>query len=195
MLSPTLKTGLSDYEIGRKIRTLRLKKKMGLVELGRHSGLSPALLSKIERGRLFPTLPTLLRIALVFSVGLEFFFAGAREKPLLAVVRKAERVKLPDQPGSPDVSYRFESLDYPATERRFNSYWAEFLPVAPEKIRAHAHPGVEFIYVLRGALGVRVGEEEHALALGDAMYFDSTVPHCNRSRGRGACGAIVVTAA
>src|SRR6187455_3259692 len=97
MLSPTLRTGLSDYDIGRKIRTLRLKKKMGLVELGRHTGLSPALLSKIERGRLFPTLPTLLRIALVFSVGLEFFFAGAREKPLLAVVRKAERVQLPER--------------------------------------------------------------------------------------------------
>ena len=99
MLSATLQTGLSDYEIGRKIRALRLKKKMGLVELGRHTGLSPALLSKIERGRLFPTLPTLLRIALVFGVGLEFFFVGAREKPLLAVVRKAERVQLPDQPG------------------------------------------------------------------------------------------------
>ena len=104
MLSATLKTGLSDYEIGRKIRALRLKKKMGLVELGKHTGLSPALLSKIERGRLFPTLPTLLRIALVFGVGLEFFFAGAREKPLLAVVRKAERVRLPDQPGARDIS-------------------------------------------------------------------------------------------
>jgi len=194
MLSPTLKTGLSGYEIGRKIRALRLKKKMGLVELGRHTGLSPALLSKIERGRLFPTLPTLLRIALVFSVGLEFFFVGAREKPLLAVVRKAERVRLPDQPGARDISYKCESLDYPATERRFNSYFADFLPVSPDKLRVHVHPGVEFIYVLQGALGVRVGEEEHALARGDAMYFDSTVPHGYRSRGRGACSAIVVTA-
>lgn len=76
MLTTTLQTGLSEYAIGEKIRALRLKKKMGLVELGKHSGLSPALLSKIERGRLFPTLPTLLRIALVFSVGLEFFFAA-----------------------------------------------------------------------------------------------------------------------
>ena len=56
MLSATLEAGLSDYAIGGKIRALRLKKKMGLVELGQHSGLSPALLSKLERGRLFPTL-------------------------------------------------------------------------------------------------------------------------------------------
>ena len=76
MLSKTLQDGLNDYGIGAKIRALRLKKKIGLVELGKHTGLSPALLSKIERGRLFPTLPTLLRIALVFGVGLEYFFAG-----------------------------------------------------------------------------------------------------------------------
>ena len=150
MLTATLKTGLNGYGIGAKIRALRLKKKMGLVELGRHTGLSPALLSKIERGRLFPTLPTLLRIALVFSVGLEFFFAGAREKPLVAVVRKAQRVRLPERPGARQVAYRFESLDYPATERRFNSYYAEFFPVAPAGLRPHAHPGVEFIYALAG---------------------------------------------
>ena len=78
MLSATLQEGLVEYGIGAKIHTLRLKKKMGLVELGQHTGLSPAMLSKIERGRLFPTLPTLLRIALVFSVGLDFFFSGAR---------------------------------------------------------------------------------------------------------------------
>src|SRR4029079_18387709 len=124
MLSATLKSGLSDYEIGRKMRALRLKKKMGLVELGKHTGLSPALLSKIERGRLFPTLPTLLRIALVFSVGLEFFFAGSRDKPLVAVVRKHTRVALPDHPGARDIAYRFESLDYLAAEKGFNSYSA-----------------------------------------------------------------------
>lgn len=100
MLSATLNQGLSEYAIGAKIRALRLKKKMGLVELGRHTGLSPAMLSKIERAKLHPTLPTLLRIALVFSVGLEYFFAGSREKPLIAVMRKADRVRLPDRPGA-----------------------------------------------------------------------------------------------
>src|SRR6187399_2429981 len=100
MLSKTLQDGLNDYRIGATIRTLRLKKKIGLVELGKHTGLSPALLSKVERGRLFPALPTLLRIALVFGVGLEFFFAGARENPLVAVVRKDQRVRLPDRPGA-----------------------------------------------------------------------------------------------
>jgi transcriptional regulator with XRE-family HTH domain len=194
MLSKTLQDGLNDYEIGAKIRTLRLKKKIGLVDLGRHTGLSPALLSKIERGRLFPTLPTLLRIALVFGVGLEYFFAGAREKPLVAVTRKHQRVELPERQGAREAAYRFASLDYPATERRFNCYCAEFLPVAAEKLRPHDHPGVEFIYVIHGTLNVHMNGEAHALDAGDSIYFDSTVPHAYRRSGSRLCSAVVVTA-
>lgn len=195
MLSATLTAGLNGYGIGAKIRSLRLKKKMGLVDLGQHTGLSPALLSKIERGRLFPTLPTLLRIALVFSVGLDFFFAGAREKPLIAVVRKAERVRLPERPGLEQAAYRFESLDYPATERRFNSYYAEFLAVAPDALRPHAHPGVEFIYALAGTLVVNIAGDDYALKTGDCVYFDSGLPHAYRRSGGRACSALVVTSA
>ena len=195
MLSATLQEGLQDYAIGEKVRALRLKKKMGLVELGQHTGLSPALLSKIERGRLFPTLPTLLRIALVFSVGLEFFFTGAREKPLVAVVRKADRASFPERSGETDVAYRFESLDFPATERRFNSYLAEFFPVDPEAMRRHVHPGAEFLYVLEGRLSVHVNNDEYALEAGDSMYFDSSNAHGYRRSGGKSCTAVVVTTA
>ena len=195
MLSSTLQEGLGEYAIGEKVRALRLKKKMGLVELGKHTGLSPAMLSKIERGRLFPTLPTLLRIALVFSVGLDFFFAGAREKPLVAVVRKDQRITLPDRAGARDVAYRFQSLDYPAAERRFSAYHAEFFPVPADKLRPHTHPGVEFIYAIEGVLVVHIAGEEHAVHAGDSMYFDSMLPHGYRRTGSHVCTAIVVTSA
>jgi len=194
MLSATLQHGLREYAIGEKLRALRLKKKMGLVELGRHTGLSAALLSKIERGRLFPTLPTLLRIALVFGVGLEFFFAGARDKPLRALVRKHDRVALPDRAGARDPAYRFESLDYPATERRFNTFSAEFYPVPAERRRPHAHPGVEFIYAMEGSLAVQFDDGEQVLEEGDSLYFDSSRPHAYSRVGRRTARAIVVTA-
>jgi transcriptional regulator with XRE-family HTH domain len=194
MLSKTLQEGLNGYAIGAKVRALRLKRKIGLVDLGKHTGLSPALLSKIERGHLFPTLPTLLRIALVFGVGLEFFFAGAREKPLIAVTRKRERVELPDRAGARDKAYRFASLDYPATERRFNSYYAEFFPVAPERLRPHDHAGVEFIHVIAGTLSVHLDGTEYPLEPGDAIYFDSTIPHAYRRSAGRTCSAVVITA-
>ena len=99
MLSPALREGLRAYAIGPKIRSIRLKKKMGLVELGQHTGLSPAMLSKIERGQLFPTLPTLLRIAMVFSVGLDYFIAANRDKPVLGISRHRDRLRLPEKAG------------------------------------------------------------------------------------------------
>src|SRR5436305_4117504 len=112
MLSETLTDGLRRYKIGSKIRALRLKKKLGLVQLGGHTGLSPALLSKIERGNLFPTLPTLLRIAMVFGVGLEHFFVETEDRPLVSVTRKKDRLRLPNRPAEETPSYFFESLDF-----------------------------------------------------------------------------------
>jgi transcriptional regulator with XRE-family HTH domain len=189
VLSDTLRDGLEAYGIGPRIRALRLKKSMGLVELGRHSGLSPALLSKVERGRLYPTLPTLLRIALVFSVGLDHFFAGPR-KPA-AVVRRAERLRLPDTPDD-DPSFYFESLDFPIAERKLSGYFAEFVHPAPAKPRTHEHVGGELIYMLQGSLEVLIGDDSYRLKTGDSMYFDSGVPHAYRSRGGRPARALVV---
>jgi len=110
-ISDTISEGLGRYSIGEKLRTLRLRKSMGLVELGKHTGLSAALLSKLERGKLFPTLPTLLRIAMVFGVGLDYFFTDDRKRRVVGVVRRQERVRFPERPGTPDVPYYFECLD------------------------------------------------------------------------------------
>ena len=193
MLSPTLREGLKAYAIGPKIRAIRLKKKMGLVELGKHTGLSPAMLSKIERGQLFPTLPTLLRIAMVFSVGLDYFVAPERDKPMVGISRHQDRLRLPEKAGGKEQAYEFESLDYPAVQRLLNSYYAEFFTVLPEKLRRHQHAGAEFIYVLSGTLTVHIGDEQHTLETRDSIYFDSTVPHGYRKSGAKACCAIVVT--
>jgi transcriptional regulator with XRE-family HTH domain len=58
---------IAEKHIGERIKRLRLKKSMGLVELGRHTGLSASFLSQLETGRVVPTLRNLARIAMVFS--------------------------------------------------------------------------------------------------------------------------------
>ena len=140
-------------------RALRLEKDLGQVQLAQHTGLSPALLSKIERGQLFPTLPTLLRIAMVFGVGLEHFFVESGERPSVAITRKQDRVRLPDRPGAATPSYLFESLNFPATDRNIEAYYAEF-PPSSKPSEPHQHPGAEFIYLLRGRLIVNVGGDD-----------------------------------
>lgn len=189
----TISEGLGRYSIGEKLRTLRLRKSMGLVELGKHTGLSAALLSKLERSKLFPTLPTLLRIAMVFGVGLDYFFTDERKRRAVGVVRKAERVRFPERPGVQDVQYYFECLDYRATERKLSAYLADFQEGAPEKLKPHQHAGVEFLYVTKGSLTVKIGSDEYALEAEDAIYFDSAVPHSYRRRGAKACTGVIVT--
>lgn len=182
MAQPTLADELHRYEIGPKLRALRLKKKLGLVELGRHTSLSPALLSKLERDKMFPTLQTLLRIAMVFSVDLDCFFADHRKHRALAVVRR-------------DPAYHFESLTFPVAEPKCEAYLATLHPVADGKARPHEHAGVEMIYVLSGELEVTGETSVHALESGDAMYFGASVSHSYRRTGRTSCSALIVSVA
>ena len=184
--------GLEHYEIGAKIRALRLKKKLGLAQLSAHTGFSTALLSKIERGHLFPTLPTLLRIALVFGVGLDYFFVDHKDRLTVAVIRKAERLRLPDDPGRNPPCYLFESLDFPVTNRKMEAYYAEF-PINSQPSEPHRHTGTELIYVITGQLAVKVDGEDIRLDRGDAATFDSDLPHSYRREGRSECKVIVVT--
>ena len=195
MAEPTLTDELRRYEIGDKLRALRLKKKLGLVELGRHTGLSPALLSKLERGKMFPTLQTLLRIAMVFSVDLDYFFSDHRKHRAFAIVRRSARQRFPEAPGRRDPAYHFESLTFPVPEPRCEAYVATFHLVADGNAHPHEHGGVETIYVLSGELGVTVEAVEHTLETGDAMYFDASVPHSYRRAGRTACSALIFSVA
>jgi transcriptional regulator with XRE-family HTH domain len=192
MASDTITKGLKKYGIGSKLRRLRLRKSMGLLELSKHTGLSPALLSKLERDVMYPTLPTLLRIAMVFSVGLDYFFTP-EPKPVLEIVRKKERLRFPESPEAKEVAYHFESLDYPAQRRPLNAYLAEFESIEAKHGRVHEHPGVEFLYVMSGKLELRTREESHEMSEGDAVYFDSAAPHGYRRIGAKRTTALVVT--
>jgi len=192
MASETITKGLNRYAIGNKLRRLRLRKSMGLLELSKHTGLSPGLLSKLERDVMYPTLPTLLRIAMVFSVGLEYFF-NPEPKPVVEIVRKKDRLRFPDSPDAAQAAYYFESLDFPVPNRPLNSYLAEFEPITEEQIRLHEHPGVELLYLLSGRLEVRIGGDKHELTEGDSIYFDCRVPHGYRRIGSKRTTALVVT--
>ena len=193
MVNRTILEGLKPYAVGEKLRTLRLKKSMGLIELGKHTGLSAAMLSKLERDKLFPTLPTLLRIAMVFGVGLDFFFTDERKRHVVSVVRRSERMRFPEIPSRSGIAYHFESLDFKANERKLNAYYAEFEAVPPEKTRLHQHPGVEFLYVINGKLELTIGSDAHSLDAGDSIYFDSGVRHHYRRASKESCNAIIVT--
>ena len=183
---------IAEKRIGERIKRLRLKKSMGLVELGKHTGLSASFLSQLETGRVVPTLRNLSRIAMVFSKDLSYFFES-EPNALFRIHRRKERVRLP-QTGVNFPTYYFESLGYMVPDRHMDPYFAEFLPLTKDmETKAHMHPGFEFLYVLEGELEIRHGDQACTLEAGDALYFDATTPHSYQCAGKKSAGAIIVT--
>jgi transcriptional regulator with XRE-family HTH domain len=183
---------IAEKRIGERIKHLRLKKSMGLVDLGRHTGLSASFLSQLETGRVVPTLRNLARIAMVFSKDLSYFF-DPEPQTLFRVHRRSERVRLP-QSGVDDPAYFFESLGYQVPDRQLDPYFAEFLPAKEGRMaRAHQHAGCEFLYLLTGALDVRHGESTHHIEAGDAIYFDANTIHNYACKGKVPATAVIVT--
>lgn len=189
----TVQRALSSYDIGKKLKALRLKKKIGLVDLGKHTGLSASMLSQLENGKMFPTLPTLARIGMVFDVGLEYFFADRRRKSLFSIVKAGERMRFPERADAPDPSYFFECLAFSTQEKSLQAYLAEVRPVSPDEATEHYHPGAEFVHVLSGELIIRYVDEDNTLSAGDSVYFDSSQPHAYRAGGGSVCRVIVIT--
>ena len=183
---------ITEKRIGERIKYLRLKKSMGLVELGRHTGLSASFLSQLETGRVVPTLRNLARIAMVFGKDLNFFFEP-EPQTLFRVHRAKDRVKQP-QSGVSDPQYYFESLGYLVPDRQLDPYLAEFLPIGRDKEpRAHQHIGCEFLYLQTGKLDVQHGEVTHHVEAGDAIYFDAAVTHSYKCAGDEPATALIVT--
>jgi transcriptional regulator with XRE-family HTH domain len=191
----TIERILSAYEIGRKLRQLRLRKKLALADLGKHTGLSPSMLSQLENGRLTPTLPTLARISMVFDVGIEHFFGNKRGAKLFSVVRAGERMRFPDRSDAPEPTFFFECLTFASEGKGLQSFIAEFPHRKPGIAREHFHEGSEFLYILEGSLEIRFQGEDHLLKAGDSLHFDSSEPHSYRGASKTGARAIVVTSA
>ena len=189
----TIQRVLSSFELGRKLHQLRLRKKLALVDLGKHTGLSPSMLSQLENGKMVPTLPTLARIAMVFDVGLEHFFGDKRGHKLFSIVRAKERMRFPERADIPTPSYFFECLAFSTQGKGLQAYLAEFPRRTATDASEHFHDGSEFLFVLEGALTIRFQGEDHDLHAGDSLHMDSSEPHCYRGKGKTGARAIVIT--
>lgn len=183
---------IEGKRIGERIKFLRQRKHMGLVELGRYTGLSASFLSQLETGRVVPTLRNLARIAMVFSRDLSYFFEPERPE-LFRVVRAKDRPRLP-QTGAVDPTYFFESLGQVPVDQPITPYVAEFLP--PDHHRqttAHQHTGAEFLYMLTGRLRLMHDSRTEVLESGDAVYFDPSAKHSYECAGEETCTALILT--
>lgn len=182
---------LAEAHLGQRIKRLRLKRSMGLVELGRQTGLSASFLSQLETGRVVPTLRNLARVALVFGKDLSYFF-DCGENGVFRVQRGKDRVRLPM--GSPEPNYIAESFGILIPEGGLRPCMAEFLPGdnrAP--FYPGQYPGVEMVYVLEGKLDVQRNGEKHLLGPKDVLYVSGETERSYRCNGESAAKALIIS--
>jgi transcriptional regulator with XRE-family HTH domain len=73
-------TGLSDINIGAKLRAARREKNLSLRQLAAKAAVSASLLSQIENGKANPSVRSLYGIAEALSVSIDYFFANAADE-------------------------------------------------------------------------------------------------------------------
>lgn len=171
---------LSGARLGQRIKRLRLKRSMGLVELGKLTGLSASFLSQLETGRVVPTLRNLARIALVFNKDLSYFFESS-DLSTFRIQRRRDRIRLPV--GSPP-DYISENLGILVPDGALRPCVAELLPGEERNpFQPERYPGVEMVYILSGSVELARKSESHRLEANDLCYISAETQRSYRCVG------------
>jgi len=169
---------MSDYNIGDKIKKLRLAKKLTLQAVAKETGFSPALISQIENNNVSPPIATLSKIAKFFDVKIGMFFTEDDEECRYEIVRATERKTIPRVISRAGTSqgYSYESLSF----RKQNKKMEPFLLTVTQKVQeenTYSHDGEEFLFLMKGTAELLLEDRRVTLYEGDSVYFDSTIRH------------------
>ncbi|MEO3791814.1 XRE family transcriptional regulator [Nonomuraea sp. B10E15] len=157
--------------VGPRLRALRRERGTTLAELAGETGLTASTLSRLENGRLRPTLEQLLPLARAHGVPLDDLVAApptGDPRIHLRPVRRSGLVLVPltRRPGG------------------IQAYKVIYPPAGPTPtMKLRTHEGYEWFYVLDGQVRFVLGEQEFLLGVGEAAEFDTRIPHCIGSAG------------
>jgi transcriptional regulator with XRE-family HTH domain len=167
-------------EIGEQLRARRHERGLSLRDLAHRLGVSPSLISQIERGRANPSVSTLYQIVAELDVSLdELLFndrrptAAAESAPGGAVQRGTERHRI--RLASGVIWERLTTASEPGVEFLYVMY--EVGGASSPEDAYQRHSGHEWGYVLSGTLEVTVGFRRYVLQPGDSVSLESTTPH------------------
>jgi transcriptional regulator with XRE-family HTH domain len=179
---------VSSGRLGGRIRALRRDRGLTLEDLAGRSGVSRAMISKLERGEKNPTLVVAAKVAEGLGVSLSRL-VGVEERKKVVVVPRERRMVVRD----PQTGFERQLLS-PSVEGRGIEFMRNVLPggstsgeFPPRRRRVE-----EYVAVERGRLRAVVGDQEYLLEEGDALYFEADVPHRFDNAGEGECSYYLV---
>lgn len=181
---------LEPYCIGMKLRALRTQKRLTLSRLAVETGLSTALLSKLETDRMVPTLPTLATISRVYGVGMSHFFSEPG-KHSLSITRKAHL----QGNGRGTDAVKITPLHAIAADDKLVARVMELAPSANGSVNESSSETAGLMYVLDGRLEMNMGGLSEVLEAGDCVYIKSAMAMNLSAGGKHPCRVLSVTPA
>jgi transcriptional regulator with XRE-family HTH domain len=157
-----------EQAIGIRIRTLRMEKGLTLDDLATASGVSRAMISRIERAETSPTASLLARVCAALGLSLSAFFAeeGEQVSPLS---RRQEQLVWRD----PETGYMRRAVSPPGTSSDIDIVDVEFPAGARVSFPPHAASRgmTQHVWLFDGELEMTVGDTVHRLKPGDCLFM------------------------
>lgn len=158
-------------DVPARLRTVRTRRGMTLLEVAERTGISKSTLSRLETGQRRPTLEILLALSTTYRVPLDELVAAPEVGDPRIRLRPSQvkgRTVIP-------LSREPDSMQA----------WKIVIPTGKVDPEPRAHDGHEWIYVLSGRVRLVLGEHDSVLDPGDVVEFDTQVPHWFGSTGAG----------
>jgi transcriptional regulator with XRE-family HTH domain len=172
-MAPDVLEEVASGRFGERVRALRRERGLTLDGLAGRSGVSRAMISKLERGEKTPTLVVAAKVAEGLGVSLSQL-VGIQERREVVVVRRERRMVMRD----PETGFERQLLS-PSFGGRGIEFIRNVVPGGSTsgEFPPHRRGVTEYVVVERGRLRALLGSDEYFLEEGDALYFEADVPH------------------
>lgn len=158
-----------EKTVGERVRRLRGERNLTLDQLAELSGVSRAMISRIERAEASPTAALLARLCSALGVSLSVFFASAGQE--VSPIARRE-----DQPiwRDPESGYLRRAVSPGGTGSRVDVVEVEFPPGAEVRFEGQQASRVQWqhVWLFEGEMELTVGETIYTLRPGDCVFMN-----------------------
>ena len=185
---PDVVEDVASGRLGERVRALRRERGLTLEGLARRSGVSRAMISKLERGEKNPTLVIAAKVAEGLGVSLSQL-VGVEERREVVEVPRERRMVMRD----PETGFERQLLS-PSFGGRGIEFLRNVVPGGSSsgEFPPHRRGVAEYVVVERGRLRALLGGDEYFLDEGDALYFEADITHRFDNAGEGECSYYLV---
>ncbi|MFT7533830.1 MAG: transcriptional regulator with XRE-family HTH domain [Gammaproteobacteria bacterium] len=157
--------------IGAQLKALRNLGRLTIKDLAIETGLSSAMLSKLENGSASPSLNTLKTLSGFFNVSVASLFRETELRNDVSFVRSGEGVRISRQ--GPKEKHEFRLLGHSSNSSIIMEPFQVELHNKADVYPHYQGSGTWFIHMQQGEMDFRCGNEMYRLKPGDSLMYDA----------------------